>query len=171
MTEEFKDIIKNGFAQQLSIAAETAITLILNRVRFQRVDEFGVPFGAYSENPLPGYYFDKYTKTGVAPARVSQAVQEAKKGISYADFRRAWGKQTEGKDFTLTGDMFLNLKIVEVTDYGDEIEVAVGFDNPEQVTKYLENVQREGREIVGLSEQEMDIITEDIMNWLMEAAA
>ncbi len=169
MTEEIRDVLKQGLSQQLSIAAEESITLILNRIRFERVDENGVAFTSYSEYPLSKNKYDKYVKTGIAPASVRSAVEKAKGGLSYADFRRAWGKQVQGKDFTLTGDMFLNLKVLEVTETENEVEVAVGFDDPEQVQKYLENVQREGREIVGLSESEMDMVTDGIMDWLTQA--
>jgi len=107
--------------------------------------------------PLKGDY-----KTFSTP---NKKVKLAEKTLSYAQFRNLIGMQSNFKTFELSGEMW---KMFKVTNISDDF-VKMGFTNPDAKDKATWNSNREGKNIILPSKEEIEFANEQMDKWLDEA--
>jgi hypothetical protein len=143
-----------------------ALTIVLNRIQQKGENAEGGKFTPYSTKPVPPFFYEAIAVRKGVTSKLKE-YKEENKNLSYADFRRLAGRQTDNKDFTMTGDMWNSFNVIAVQD-GFSINAEFGFLDPAQKQKYDWNNEREPSEIVDFSEQEMSDFGDELITKLTE---
>jgi hypothetical protein len=161
--QELKEKMFDYFENEFMVGA---LTIMLNRIQQRGENAEGGKFTPYSTTPVPAYWhYNAALRKGVN-AKLKE-YQKDNKYISYAEFRRLAGRQTDNKDFTMTGDMWNAFNVIAVpSDF--EIKAEFGFLDSEQKQIYDFNNNREPSEIIDFSEQELSDLGDELVTKLME---
>lgn len=173
---EFNSAVQTEFPVINARIARSALSLIRDRIINEGIDHTGKPFGKYSTNPLPLFFFTGKELGSGAEKRVkAQAKANLKQGIngvSYEQFRAANNLQTNHIDFKFSGDMWRDVDVLETTVEGNVISTIVASKNSitrqngasqistGQIMEYL--AERFG-DFLALSEKEIAVCN-DILN-------
>lgn len=167
------DFVINNLDNELRIAAEemalSAMGMIVNRIQ-----QKGLPGRKYSKVKLPEYwFFDRALNAGgrrlyeqktrkkirdrvrernayqlvnstKVKLRAAKSVDQLDEGISYEEWRRANGLQTDQVDLTFSGRMMQNLGLIGTKKVGSIWVAVIGGTNPEVKAKLIWNTQRFG---------------------------
>lgn len=160
--------INNDLPERFKIMVDDAIALIINRVQQEGLRADGSKFSNYSTNPLPAYYYSKVAQRKGVMAQLDKLEKE-NKSISYADFRKITGNRTDIKDFTMTGIMWASFHSFDVIENENKgVETYLGFSDSSVAERYRYNSQREGIDIGDLSEEEVELLSDSITEWIFE---
>ncbi len=167
------------FDQEMAkISEELAInakSLIIHRIQTE-----GLPGRQYSKHKLPEFFFEGRELNGGGKAllekhskkaardeqraagekvRKNKALDELEDGISYEEWRRANGLQTNFIDLTFSGRSFQNVGVIATEKRGDIYITIVGAFNEETRQKLRYNAIRFGDFFV-VNEQEQKMLNE-----------
>jgi len=108
--------------QESILIGKETIALVRLRVQNSKENEFGQPFGQYSEALVPQWmYYGKSLSDGA-----EDKIRQGDWFQSYADFREANNLDSEDIDFTFSGDMWRNTGVKMVQSSGAQTVVIVG---------------------------------------------
>lgn len=131
-----------------------------------RILNEGVEGERYSTNPLPAYFFTGKSISAGGEAKVKAKNKANKyKGISYTDFRQANNLQTNHVDLRLSGDMWIDMDVLESNRSGFKVITEAGSKN--SIT--YQGGQTTGQVVGYLAERYGDFLTptrqeEEILN-------
>lgn len=137
----------------------TAKSLVQDRIQETGKDSKGGQLGIYSQTKIPAFFFfGKGTKA--TDSKLKVLAKEGKK-ISYADFRKLDGKQSQYVDLTFTGKMWRETGLIREEVSKNQAVIVIGQTTPrsKEVAGYM--ADKYGN-FLELSQEEIDIITEDI---------
>lgn len=109
--------------------SRSALSMIRNRIINKGVDHRGKPFGKYSQNPLPFFFFHDKAISGGADKKLEAYKKKHPEGISYEEFRRINGLQTKFKDFKFTGETLRDIDVLETRVVGGVVTTVVASKN------------------------------------------
>ena len=154
------EAMKADFVNLARQGATDCVALIVNRIQQE-----GIPGRTYSENPLPVFWFEgkalnaggralldahhkkkeraKTIKEG-GKVRKNAKLDNLENGISYGEWRRANGLQTNHIDLTFTNRMFRGLIIKTVENSGGVVSVVIAGQDQETIDKLQWNTDRFG---------------------------
>lgn len=166
----------------------SALSLIRNRIINQGVDHKGKPFGKYSTNPLPYFFFNNKGLSQKADKN-AEAIKKAQskkgfvgeKGISYEQWRKANGLQTNHIDMKFTGETLRDFDVIESSSSGSVVKTVVASKNSIKKNTFKANGTKAGSigtgevadhlaerygDYMSLSEEEQEALRESLENEL-----
>jgi len=161
--EELKEKMFDYFENEFMFGA---LTIMLNRIQQKGENAEGGKFTPYSTTPVPAFFYEAIAIRKGVQSKLKEYKEESK-NLSYADFRKLAGRQTDNKDFTMTGDMWNSFNVIAVQE-GLNINAEFGFLDTKQKEIYEFNNKREPSEIVDFSEQELSDFGDELVTKLME---
>ena len=141
-----------------------ALDMAIDRVMNEGVNSEGVPFSPYSQKQIPAFRFYETLSTFGS----AQAQLKGKKTLSYADARQMVGRRTDIKNFQFTGTMWQQLQMIDPKIENGILFADYGFPNLEDYKKYIMNSDREGVDLIGISDEEMNILLDNFLKWFFE---
>lgn len=180
-----EDFTQGEMAVSLLRAAESARSLIMDRVTERGVNAKGEPFKGYSTTPMLA---NCSTFTQNACNKIAGSKEKRKdlhwvtlnrmnkKGKKirlfelpggYSQLRELEGRQTDHVDFSMTGMMWKSIQVTSGMAEAKEGYAVIRPNNSEDMDKLVGNEDRRG-EILALSEEELDMITDDILDGAIE---
>lgn len=137
----------------------TAKSLVQDRIQETGKDSKGGTLGIYSNTKIPAFFF--FGKGTKATDKKLQSLSKEGKKLSYADFRKLDGKQSNYVDLTFSGKMWKDTGLVKKEASKTNAVIVIGqkTERSEKVAGYMED--RYGN-FLQLSQEEIDIITEDM---------
>ena len=171
----------NEFGEVMMIAAETAKTLIVDRVTQQGIDAEGNPFPPYSTKPMLTNCSSTTkavcnTLAGTKKKRSQLKWVTIKKGDKnvrlfelpggYKEFREIHGHRTDITNFFFSGRMMSDIAVVSSDDEHTKGRAVISTKHDEQNLKLQGNTDRKG-EILMLSDSEVKEVSDIIEDWLI----
>lgn len=153
--------------------ALTALGLIKDRIINTGTDHTGKKFKKYSENKLPFFYFTHKGLGSGADTRLERAKKKDPKGISYAEFRRINGLQTDHVDLSFSKQTLNDIAVLETRNQQGLITTVVASKGSGTKQQYradgtpyktiktdevLEHLGERYGDILTLSAKEQDIL-------------
>lgn len=140
------------------------LSIIKLRLQQDRTDADGNSWGGYSQAVVPRWYYNK-----ISTQSAKNALKKKGWFVSYEDAREANGLQTAAKDFTFSGAM-LRQTVATLEEVYEGIATAViKGSNPQAQDKLNYNSQREGRNIIEPSIDEVKKIEQLAINRINNA--
>ena len=157
-----QDQIISALQSEGATAGADAAALIENRIVSKGERNDGQKFSPYSTKPVAAFRYYGRSRNAAGEAAVKRAAKE-KRGVSYSDFRRLNGLNTNVKNFQFTGEMFqgFGVKSVQVVSFG-VVEVVIGGKNSRSNLLLDAHSKRENSELTEPSKTEIDQITKAI---------
>ncbi|MCA9497108.1 MAG: hypothetical protein KC589_09255 [Nanoarchaeota archaeon] len=160
----------DSFIQALSkeipdIMVETAISgksLIQNRIQESGINADGSSLGNYSEKDVPAFFFKGKSNNQGGESYIDAQIEEGG-GVSYADFRRANGLQTNFIDLTFSGRMWSNIGVKNIASGNNKTTVTIGAKTDDNELKLFYSEKRFG-DILQISKgekEELELIAEN----------
>lgn len=109
--------------------AESALSLVKNRIFEEGKDSSGNSFGSYSDNPIPISFLKGNAINKSAETKLDQLKKKKIKSISYKEWRSFNGLQTNHIDLKFSGDMWRDIDIVGTDDSNGKIITTVTAKN------------------------------------------
>ncbi len=144
--------------------ATNAKSMIIHRIQTE-----GLEGREYSTQKLPNFFFEGWELNAGGKALLNPPKKGRKKkgeaateevneaGISYTEWRRANGLQTDHVDLTYTGRMLQNIQSIKTEKRGEYYVTTVGAWNPENQQKMGWNFRRFG-DFMKPTEKEKEIL-------------
>lgn len=147
------EIERVRLSQALAIS-QTAIAKIIDRILETGKKADGEEFDGYSEAVVPYWFFKG---RGTKRNAYKDGLKKYGYHFSYKQFRDISGRQTEHKDFSLTGEMWRDTS--SITDYedGEIITVTIYPKRSDNQNKIDWNSSRDGRLLELSSSEEQDL--------------
>ena len=156
--------LDTGLGNQLAKVANDMIANVELRVIGTGEAADGTKFSPYSRTPLPAFFFKQAaTRLNKGLNQIEKAQKDGRK-LSYAEFRQLIGKQSNYKNFQLSGEMWASYK---VTNKGDDF-VKMGMSNIDAQNKLRWNSNREGKTIIAPNKEEIDFAGSQMDEWVYE---
>lgn len=125
------------------------------------------------ERELPDIVLDAlvatgFSQIGLTKNRIQQTGKDAAGSFftdyskGYAAFREKQGRQTNIKDFTLTGSLFESIGVTFSAVQGNKVVVVIEPKDSENQKKLLYLEQQEGKDILALSNREIELIAKTV---------
>ena len=125
------------------------------------------------ERELPNIVLDALVSIGFSQValtknRIQQTGKDSDGGFftsysdGYAAFREDKGRQTGFKDFTLTGELFQSIGVTFKGLQGGKVVVVIEPKDEKNKKKLLYLERQEGKDILDLSDREVELITKTI---------
>lgn len=168
--------VQKGLAEALPTilqgAALTTFAKIRNRIQETGVGNNGQAYPVYSQNELPGFFFE-----GKGNAKGKAAVKKAEKegrGISYEEFKSANNGPASVKfrNLTLSGDMWRNIGITGTDQEKQGLVVSISGEtqfaknkmkyNSKQVGDFMSASKKEEAEATKDFQSEVDTVLKSI---------
>lgn len=151
------------------------LAMIKKRVVTDGKNPDGAAYDEYSDNPLPAWYFKgksraeqlaggekTYTNSGFSPPYKKMVEQKLKEGAqsfhglgwSYEEWREANNLQTDFKDFSFTGKMWKNIRVILKVNTGKGVIVRIAPTDPDSIQK-LEWVEERDGKVLDFSDAEV----------------
>lgn len=111
--------------------AQTALSLIKDRIIKTGTKADGSSFGKYSTNPLPSFFFIGKGISGGVDAKLQAELKRQRKAgiknpaITYETWRSLNNLQTDHMDFKFSGDTMKDIAVLETTVQGDIVTTTV----------------------------------------------
>ena len=155
------EIVSSLISEGNVIGADTA-ALIEDRIVSKGEKAEGGKFSPYSTKPVAAFRYFGRSRNGAGEAAVKKAAKE-KRGVSYSDFRRLNGLNTNVKNFQFTGEMFQGFGVRSVKVLGQGIvEIEIGGKNARSNLLLKAHSEREGSELTQPSQSEVDLVSKGI---------
>ena len=149
-------------------ATMDGVALLKNRVQTKGEDADGNPFTAYSTKDVPLFFYKNKSRSGSDTAvKRLEANAAPSKTASYSDWRVANNLRVDIKDFTFTGRMMTNIRIINSQFSPGYIFREVGPAGDEEKKK-MENLTKQQGEIMAWNKDETDHVGEAFKNELIE---
>ena len=157
-----QDQIIGALQSEAATAGADAAALIENRIVSKGERNDGQKFSPYSTKGVPAFLYFGRSRNGAGEASVKKAAKE-KRGVSYSDFRRLNGLNTNVKNFQFTGEMFQGFGVRSVKVLGQGIvEIEIGGKNARSNLLLKAHSEREGSELTQPSQTEVDLVSKGI---------
>lgn len=148
--------LSNNFPLISARLSRTALSLVRNRIINTGIDANGKPFGKYSTNPLPFFFFQNKGLSNGADKKV-ESLKKAQgkgsytgeKGMSYEQWRKANGLQTNFVDLKFTGETLRDIDVLETEQQGDVFITTVASKNSVKKNKYKADGTKNGSTTTG----------------------
>ncbi len=150
--------------ETLALIGNDMAAAIEYRVIHTGKDANGGTFTPYSQTKLPAFFY-RSTAARVKAQNKIDALEEAGEQLSYADFRRLIGKETQFKNFQLSGEMWSQFKVVSTS----PTKTTVGFANKSAYDKANWNSNREGKNITAPNREEIKAAEEMLTDFVIES--
>ena len=162
MMIDFVEQIPN-VSQKLALQGAAMLKLRIQQ-KGQRAD--GSSLGTYSDAELPTFFFKPGKK--LKKDEFGENILEQNDHLSYKEWRKEHGLQTEHVDLTFTGDMFRRLGITSAgLESAGLYVVTIGGTTGEAQKKFDYNAERYG-DIMQLSDAEEDMLLDALSDELDE---
>lgn len=115
--------------------AQTALSLIKDRIINYGTKADGSSFGKYSTNPLPSFFFIGKGLSGGADAKLKAELKRQRKegiknpGVSYTGWRQMNNLQTDHVDLKFTGETLKDFAVLETKTDGNVVTTIVASKN------------------------------------------
>ena len=157
-----QDQIIGALQSEGATAGADAAALIENRIVSKGERNDGQKFSPYSTKEVPAFLYFGRSRNGAGEAAVKKAAKD-KRGVSYSDFRRLNGLNTNVKNFQFTGEMFQGFGVRSVKVLGQGIvEIEIGGKNARSNLLLKAHSEREGSELTQPSQSEVDLVSKGI---------
>ena len=173
----------NEFGVVMLQVAQTANTLMKDRIVETGIDAEGKPFPPYSTNPMLANCSNKYISVAVCSQLAGSkekrkqlkwvTVNKSGKNVKlfeleggYKQFRELHGRRTDIVDFTFSGEMMANIQVVSSDDEHRQGRARISTLSDEQNTKLAGNTDRRG-DILMLNDSEVNEISNILEDWLV----
>lgn len=143
------------FADAARVAALDLAASVVDRVIETGQSASGERFTPYSTRPMQAWRLWGKSVTQAAEQKV-RALSRQNKSISYAEFRRLNGRPDNFKNFSFTNAMWRDFGVISADALGTNIEIKIGGKTPQARKKIDENREREGRNIIEPSPDELN---------------
>lgn len=158
--------------------AQSANTLMKQRIVETGVDAEGKPFAPYSTKPMLANCKSKYMSAAVCNQLAG--TPEKRKELKwvtvnnkklfeidggYKEFRELHGRQTNHVDFNWTGEMWANVQVVSSEDEHRTGLARISTLSETENDKLSGNTDRRG-EILMLNDSEVKVVSDIIEDWL-----
>jgi len=149
-----RDLIDTREQESIVIANDT-IALVRLRVQTDKQDADGSDFGQYSEAVVPQWMlYGKSLSDGA-----EQRVRDGEWFQSYKDLREANNLETDGIDFTFSGNMWRNTGVNKVKNTSFTTSVSIGGQTEMASNKLSYQEPRHGN-IIAISDEEQRLVIE-----------
>lgn len=157
-----KHEIQSALQGEGAKAGADAAALIEDRIVTKGEKNNGQKFSPYSNKEVPAFLYFGKSRNGAGESAVKKAAKD-KQGVSYSDFRRFNGLNTNVKNFQFTGEMFQNFGVRSVRVIGQGIiEIEIGGKNARSNLLLKAHSEREDSELTAPSKNEVQLVVNGI---------
>ena len=135
-------------------AAQDLAQAVADRVIEEGKDYEGNDFSPYSKEPIPAFFYFNRSANQTGEAKV-RAKAKKKEPVSYFDFRSFNNLPNNRKNFSFRNRMWRGFGVLEIGGFGGLLTVTLGGQNPEAAQKIEWNSEREGKNIIRPSADEV----------------
>ena len=165
--KKIDDLIKYldaNLSDTLAVIAGDMAAAIEYRVIHTGKDSTGNNFSPYSKTKLPAFFF-KQTGARVNAASKIDALSDAGEKLSYSDFRSLIGKETQFKNFQLSGEMWSQWRVVSTS----QTKTTVSFANKSAYDKANWQSAKEGKSITAPNKEEINDANQALNDFVVDA--
>ena len=152
--------LDNLIANYDSVIAKLCETMALEAqaIIIDRIQKYGITGRRYSANPLPVFFFEGRELNSPGAALLKRK-DKRKEGVSYEEWRKANGLQTDHIDLSFSNRMWEKLVIVGTFKEGDVVKTIIAGGDQSTKDKLKWNTERFG-EFLTLDESEETALKE-----------
>jgi len=168
----------NEFGVVMLQVAQSANTLMKQRIVETGMDADGKPFPPYSTKPMLANCSSKYMSAAVCSQLTgSKEKRKELKWVTvknaklfeidggYKEFRELHGRRTDIVDFNWTGEMWANVQVVSTEDEHRTGLARISTLSDAENDKLAGNTDRKG-EILMLNDSEVKVVSDILEDWL-----
>lgn len=127
-------------------------------------DSTGNNFSPYSKTKLPAFFYKGAATRAGAAGKIDTMAKEGQM-LSYSDFRALLGKETQFKNFQLSGEMWSQWRVVSTS----QTKTTVSFANKSAYDKANWQSAKEGKSITAPNKEEINDANQALNDFVVDA--
>lgn len=162
----FNRFLEGSASKILEAGLRSLVSVIVLRIQ-EGKDADGKPFSEYSDIKYNADIFSDVEGPSEAESFIERAIKE-KREISYLDIRKSAGFKNRTHNYSFSGKMLDSIGVELVNQGGGKFKYIIKPKDEENFQKLIQNEERENEEILEQSEKELQNVTNDITQQIVD---